>query len=88
MAIKASTWREHSMRIGAVYVATRTCDGAPGARFQEGRRYTLAAIAHSHHDEATLLTFEEEGSRIRAVWSWPDSEPLSSVETHFRAAEA
>ncbi len=88
MAIKADSWREHSMRIGATYVAVRTCAGALGARFHEGRRYTLTAIGHSHHDEATLLTFVENGAPEPLVWAWPDSDAPSLVDAHFQEAQA
>ena len=87
MALDGRTWRQHPLRVGALYRATRSFDGPTFGPFHAGAQYRLVHIAHSHYDDCTVFTFEETSTSRRVAWWWFDDEPDSACDTHFQPCQ-
>ncbi|WP_374428977.1 hypothetical protein [Ideonella dechloratans] len=84
MALDGRTWRQHPLKVGAIYKALRAFDGPTFGPFQKDGQYKLIHIGHSHYDDCTVFTFEEAVTSKKVAWWWHDSEPESACHTNFQ----
>jgi len=83
MALDGRTWREHPFQVNQAYEAARTFAGV-GGTFVAGKSYRLVHVGHSHYDGCSIFTFEPEASSNKLAWWWPDDDPASACEFHFK----
>lgn len=79
------TWRNHPLRLGALYTVSEPISTHAGD-FIPRQRYRLTDAGYSPYDSSTVFVFKVEGTELSIGWWWHDDEPDSLPSQRFYPA--